>query len=430
MCGILGGNIKSWDYYKGIQELKHRGPDLQNVVDMGICTLAFARLSIMDLSDKAMQPMKSENGMVSILYNGEIYGFQKLRNELRKTRKFYTTSDTEVVLNAYMEYGDQFINYIDGMFAIVIYDRRQQYLKIYRDRYGIKPLYYYVEEDRFAFASEIKAIISASKDKKWQIENTALYDYLCYQYIPEPKSIYKNIFKLEPAHCITYDLKNKKIIDEKKYWKLHVNTQKEGKKSKEEIAYNIKNLIKKSVEQQMTADVKVGTFLSGGIDSSIITYESNNVQNGIEAYSIGFKEKEFDESRYSKIFVDRYGINQKLKYISSRDIIENKSILRKLYDEPFGDTSAYPTFIVSKFARKDVKVVLTGDGADELFGGYQRYANYIISTVLKKKINNESEEKVKHIVSKIMQRDLFKSNLEKYQNQILFDDEKCRKKWR
>ena len=162
MCGILGGNIKNWDYHAGINAIMHRGPDAQRVKYYRDCILAFARLSIMDLSMTAMQPMQSEDGQIVIVFNGEIYGYHVLRNTLSKKYKFKTTSDTEVILYAYIEYGDKFIDYIDGMFSIVIYDRREALLKIYRDRFGIKPLYYFYQSDKFAFASELKALTVAS----------------------------------------------------------------------------------------------------------------------------------------------------------------------------------------------------------------------------------------------------------------------------
>lgn len=373
MCGILGGNIKNWNYEKGIMKIKHRGPDAQKVIKHPLCNLAFARLSIMDISMNAMQPMMSTDENVTIVFNGEIYGYTELKNELKKKYIFRTTSDTEVILYSYIEYGDKFIDLIDGMFAIVIYDKREEVLKVYRDRYGIKPLYYYYNDKEFAFASEIKALLAASEDKKWEVDNTAIYDYLCYQYVPEPKSIYKDIYKLEPANYLVYDLQKKKIIKKDRYWRLRVCTRAEGKRKQSEIVEDIRYLITKSVKQQMIADVEVGTFLSGGIDSSIITYECSKYNKNIAAYSIGFREKKFDEISYTKLLVSMYDIRQNVKILEADDIKNLNGKLREWYDEPFGDTSAFPTFLVSKFARNTVKVVLTGDGGDEIFGGYRRY---------------------------------------------------------
>lgn len=373
MCGILGGNIKDWDYEKGIMAIKHRGPDAQRVVETPLCTFAFARLSIMDLSMNAMQPMDSMDGSVTIVFNGEIYGYKTLRDELKVKYPFKTMSDTEVILYAYMEYGDQFIDYIDGMFAIVIYDRRVEMLKIYRDRYGIKPLYYYINNGEFAFASEIKALTAAAGNKKWDIDETAIWDYLCYQYIPEPKSLYSHVYKLNPACCLFYDLRERKSVKRERYWRLHVCTKSHGNRKKEDIIDDVRYLIRESVKEQLIADVEVGTFLSGGIDSSIITYESCQQKKNITAYSIGFKEKRYDESYYSRLLAEKYQINHDLRMLSINDVKNLNGKLTEWYDEPFADTSAFPTYIVSKIARENSKVVLTGDGGDEIFGGYNRY---------------------------------------------------------
>lgn len=436
MCGILGGNVKNWNYQKGIEAIKHRGPDNQKVMEFNLCALAFARLSIMDLNDRAMQPFISADNNVVILFNGEIYGFQELKAELEKKYTFRTSSDTEVILYAYIEYGNKFIDLIDGMYAIALYDRRTEQVKLYRDRYGIKPLYYMQQDEKFAFASELKAILNACDDKSsFKVDNTALYDYLAYQYIPEPKTLYKNIYKLEPATFLFYDLHNRKIIKKGRYWKIHVNTKKHGNRSKKEILEHTRYLIHKSVERQMVADVPVGTFLSGGVDSSIISYECRTINPYINSYSIGFKEKNFDESKYAKVVSDKCKIINKTKLISIQDIKNVKGLLEQLYDEPFADTSAYPTYILSEFARRDVKVVLTGDGGDELFGGYGRYAAFI-NLPQKKYINNEEIER---LVSKFMSEEnclrktileMCQSGLTSYANLVGMFDESKLKTWK
>lgn len=374
MCAILGGNIEMWDYQAGIDVMKHRGPDAQKVDKYIDCTLAFARLSILDLSISAMQPMKSEDGQTVILFNGEIYGFDILRNILIQKYKFNSTSDTEVILYAYKEYGDKFIDYIDGMFAIVIYDIKEALLKIYRDRYGIKPLYYYCNGCKFAFASELKAFtIAGNQSEQWEVDNTAIYDYLFCGYIPEPKSLYKNVYRLEPANYLIYDLHEKKIIKKERYWRLHVNSNAHGKRKCQSIREDIRYLVAKSVREQMVADVKVGTYLSGGIDSSIVTYEGQQINKDISAFSIGFSVKQYDETKYAQIMAQAHSINHKIRYFNGNDYYKMKGLLYQLYDEPFADTSAYPTFFLSGFAKEEVTVVLTGDGGDELFGGYNRY---------------------------------------------------------
>lgn len=377
MCGILGGNNPKWDYMAGITSMKHRGPDDQKITHYKDFTLAFARLSIMDLSIRAMQPMDSEDGRVHIVFNGEIYGFQNLKKDLEKKFEFKTTSDTEVILNAYLDFGDSFIDYIDGMFAIVIYDEREGKLKLFRDRVGIKPLYYYYDGKNFAFSSELKGILELCKNIKFEIDYTAVYDYLMYQYIPEPKSLYKNVYKLCPAHVLIFDCGKKEIIKNCKYWKLHVNSGYDRRHSKGEIQEHLKYLIQESIREQLIADVPVGTFLSGGVDSSIVTYEASIIKKDIQAFSIGFKEKKYDESQYANILVNKFNLNSEMNILGKQDIEDIKGNLKGWYDEPFADTSAYPTFLVSQFARKNVIVVLTGDGGDELFGGYTRYSAFL-----------------------------------------------------
>lgn len=370
MCGILGGNIKKWDYEAGIVSLRHRGPDGFRIDKLENCTLAFARLAVMDLNERAMQPMYSETKDVCILFNGEIYGYQPLRKKLEQKYKFYTTSDTEVVLNAYMEYGDEFIRYIDGMFALVLYDKRTQELKLYRDRAGIKPLYYYCTGSKFAFASELKALEKALSGEKLEIDYTALYDYLFYRYIPTPKSLYKNCFKLPPAYRLVYSLRTNKIEKLEKYWTLHVNTAVARKRKKGDIEEALRYYISKSVKEQMVADVPVGTYLSGGIDSSIISYYCHKIDNGVNAFSVGFREPQYDETKYAEIIKNKYEILFHNLIFEAKDIYSGKGMMKEWCDEPFADVAAYPTYELSKLAKKYVTVVLTGDGGDELFGGY------------------------------------------------------------
>ena len=438
MCGILGGNNRNWDYKKGIESIRHRGPDACRTEEFQDCTLAFARLAIMDLSENGMQPMTSMDGNVTIVYNGEIYGYTSLKRELEKKYRFRSSGDTEVILNAYMEYGDGFIDKIDGMFAIAIYDRRTMELKLYRDRAGIKPLYYYCNNGRFAFASEIKALEKACGDVAWRMDYTALYDYLFYQYIPEPKTMYMDCYKLLPAHVLVYDLKNRNIKGIHKYWKLHVNTAKGRRRKEEVLCEELRSLLSDSVRQQLIADVPVGCFLSGGVDSSIISYECNQYSPDIHTYTIGFKEKLYDESGYADIMTAKYGLNCSKKILEYKDIEGIKGRLRDWYDEPFADTSAYPSYLVSELARRDVTVVLTGDGGDELFGGYHRYRSYVES-LKGKKIDSEILGKLFRrtgldgILPEVILRRYVHTGLDHYIPYIHMSDkgdvESYRKKW-
>lgn len=374
MCGILGGNNHKWNYKAGIECMAHRGPDGIKCCYSEDFTLAFARLAIMDLSENGMQPMFSEDENVGIVFNGEIYGFLELREELQKKGYiFKSTSDTEVILNAYLEWGEKFITKVDGMYGMAIWDKRDNTIKLFRDRIGIKPLYYFYNGYDFAFSSELKGITTLCDDIEFKIDNTAIYDYLNYLYIPEPKTYYKNVYKLLPGHRLTFDIKNKKIIKDSSYWKLDVNPYQGRQRSQEDIIDELKTLVKESVRKQMIADVPVGTFLSGGVDSSIITYESIQINPQVETFSIGFDQRGFDESKYAMQLAEKFQIHSNVKRFNKDILNINYQKLRDWYDEPFGDSSAFPTYLVSEFAKEKVTVALTGDGGDEVFGGYPRY---------------------------------------------------------
>lgn len=370
MCGILGGSRKEWNYEAGLSSIVHRGPDMQRIIREEDFSLAFARLSIIDLSEAAMQPMTSYDGNVTIVYNGEIYGYAALKKRLEKKYHFYSASDSEVVLCAYLEYGDKFVDYIDGIFAIAIYDRRNQTVRMFRDRVGVKPFYYYFDGRYFAFASELKAITALMGDRQLKMDYTAIYDYLTYAYIPAPKTMYKNVRQLKPAHKAIYYINTHKLSKQKRYWDLKVNAEVARGRKEQELVLNLRDLIHQSVKEQMVADVPVGTFLSGGVDSSIVTFECLRENPDVESFSIGFTDEKYDESKYYKEFVSTFGNKSNEKIFRRETFRELYRELRKWYDEPFADTSAFPTYLVSKFAKEKVTVVLTGDGGDELFGGY------------------------------------------------------------
>lgn len=373
MCGILGGNNFRWDYAKGIECMAHRGPDGIRISPLEDFTLAFARLAIIDLSANGMQPMFSCDNQVGIVFNGEIYGYQILKKELEQSGyQFRSTSDTEVILNAYLKWGEKFITRIDGMFAMAIYDKRDGVIRLFRDRVGIKPLYYYYDGTNFGFASELKGIVNMCDTVSLQIDHTAVYDYLNYIYIPAPKTYYKNVYKLLPGHRMTFDIKSKRIIKNSSYWKLYVNTKQASERNQRDIIEELKELIKESVSEQMIADVPVGTFLSGGVDSSIITYEAHKINPMIECFSMGFTQKGYNESKYARKLAEKYHISWNIKNFDHDIFMKYYNQLKDWYDEPFADTSAFPTYTVSKMAREKVTVVLTGDGGDEVFGGYDR----------------------------------------------------------
>jgi len=436
MCGILGGNNKTWNYKNALQVMYHRGPDAKKICDFNDFTLAFTRLSVMDLSDYGMQPMA--HGEVSIVFNGEIYGFSVLKKELQKKYRFQSHSDTEVILYAYIEYGDDFIDKIDGMFAIAIYDGKQHKVKLYRDRSGIKPLYYYYNSKDFLFASELKALKECLGERLSQIDYSAIYDYLFYQYIPEPKTMYKNCYKLPPAHSLVFDLDTAQISLHK-YWKLKVNTRESSRIDLNEAVYKLKTLVEKSVKEQMIADVPVGVFLSGGIDSSVVSYECSRINPNIKTFTMGFDESKYNEKPYADILIEKYNLSSYSQIMDSGRFVNLRKKMVNWYDEPFADTSAYPSYMVSKMAKQEVTVVLTGDGGDELFGGYDRYREY-------SKIYENKKSELPFLSSFIQQMHLtslinndwyhtyISDGLEEYtQFMFLSDDEaaeELKKKWR
>ncbi|MCI8967739.1 MAG: asparagine synthase (glutamine-hydrolyzing) [Lachnospiraceae bacterium] len=371
MCSILGGSNHTWKYDRAIQCMRHRGPDGIRVCPMEDFTLAFARLAIIDLSESGMQPMFSDDDQVGIVFNGEIYGYQKLRSELiRKGYQFRSRSDTEVVLNAYLEWGEQFIRRVDGMFGLAIYDKREKSIKLYRDRLGIKPLYYFFDGNHFGFASELKGILKMCDAISFEIDHTAVYDYLNYSYIPEPKTYYKNVYKLLPGHCLIYDLHRNDIIKNVSYWKLKVNESQGTQRKQDDLIEELRILMEESIKEQIAADVPVGTFLSGGVDSGIVTYEGHKIDPQIETFSIGFANSDYDESEYIYELAKQYQFRMNLKVFTRSEFKNHQMDIRRWFDEPFGDTSAYPTYMVSRLAKEKVSVVLTGDGGDEVFGGY------------------------------------------------------------
>lgn len=371
LCGILGGNCKSWNYQKGIECMRHRGPDGMRIQTMGEITFAFIRLAIIDLSSNGMQPMFSENKDVCIVFNGEIYAYKKLRRKLEKNYRFQSGTDTEVILYAYMEYGDKFIDKIDGIFAIAIYDKRCEKIKLFRDRTGVKPLYYYIMGDSFGFASELKGIVNMLDGCKLQVDETAVYDFLTYTYIPEPKSVYKDVYKLEPAHYLVYDVRKKSVEKKAAYWKLKINTHEKGNWDINEIIYELRKRVAVSVKNQMVADVPVGTLLSGGVDSSVVTYECYKLNNQIQTFSMGFTDESCDEIKYAHKLIKLWGLNNYEKIFGKKEFDDLYLKMREWFDEPYADVSAFPTYSILQLVKeKGVTVVLTGDGGDEVFGGY------------------------------------------------------------
>jgi len=381
MCGIVGfvdfKRKSSEQTLKGMTDvLHHRGPDDsgysfydQSASQIG---LGHRRLSVLDLSKHGHQPMSFEN--LEIVYNGEVYNFKEIREELEKYYyTFESDSDTEVILKAYHKWGIKAVDKFNGMFAISIYDKQTQKIILIRDRAGVKPLYWYWKDDLFMYASELKSFHEHKGFKK-VINKDALALYLQYGYILQPHTIFNNTYKLRSGHYLEIDLKTKKI-EEITYWNV-IDFYNKPKLdiSEDEAIKKMEKLLKSAFEYRMVSDVPVGVFLSGGYDSSLVTALLQHKRpEKLNTFTIGFHEKGFDESPYAKQVAEHLGTNHTEYYCTQKDALEIIPKLADMYDEPFGDSSAIPTALVSQLARKDVTVSLSADGGDEIFAGYGKY---------------------------------------------------------
>jgi asparagine synthase (glutamine-hydrolysing) len=376
VCGFVGGTEPSWNYAAALATIAHRGPDASALHLDGPVKVGFRRLSIIDLSAAANQPMFAVDGATWLVFNGEIYGYQALRADLgRRGHAFRTESDTEVVLNAYLEWGDDFVEHVDGMFAIAIWDARERLLKLYRDRPGIKPLYYYHDGRRFAFASELKAIEAACGGESLSVDGTALYDFLGYRYVPAPKTLYKNCFKLPPAHRLTFNPATGAVEAPRRYWAVPV-PERPRRPAVGECCEELRSLIGSAVSDQMIADVPLGFFLSGGIDSSVVVAAAALTGRNVSTFSIGFDSDAASETPFAREVATLFRTDHHERILSQAHAQELLPRLKTWFDEPFADESSMPTFLVSAAARENVTVVLTGDGGDEVFGGYRTYRRF------------------------------------------------------
>jgi asparagine synthase (glutamine-hydrolysing) len=374
MCGICGKiNLNNEPIDKALLRkmtscLSHRGPDDEGLYIKGNVGLGHRRLSVIDLSQFAHQPMSNEDGTIWIVYNGEIYNFPALREDLiKRGHVFRSRSDTETIIHLYEEHGTGCLKYLRGMFAFAIWNDKDKSLFLARDRIGKKPLYYMHSKDSFAFASEIKSILWDDNFQR-KPDYTAIHHYLTYQYVPSPWTAFEGIKKLPAAHYLV--LKNGNI-EVKRYWKLSY-LPKHTIKEKDLKAEIIERL-KEAVRIRLISDVPLGAFLSGGIDSStVVALMSGIMKEPVKTFSIGFKEEKYNELGYARMIAEKFRTDH------TEFIVEPKAveILDKLvwhYNEPFADSSAIPTYYVSKLAREHVTVILNGDGGDENFAGYGRY---------------------------------------------------------
>ncbi|MCB0501077.1 MAG: asparagine synthase (glutamine-hydrolyzing) [Bacteroidetes bacterium] len=373
MCGIAGyidPNANKAIIKTMTDALAHRGPDSDGSYfdDNSFLALGHRRLSILDLSTSANQPFYSEDGRYIIVFNGEVYNYKILANKFALDTK--TTSDTEVILKAYIKKGVQVFNEFNGMFAIAIWDTQEKYLLLARDRMGIKPLYYRQQNDSFYFASEVKALTAVLPT---EIDRDQIASYLYLGYSPGKYSMVKDVFKFPAGH---YGFYKDGQLKTEAFWSLtsKVNETCSEYKNIQNAKKRLNELLINSVEKRMISDVPLGTFLSGGIDSSTVTAIAQSIkQERVKTFSIGFKESKFNEAEYARQVAQHLGTEHYEFMLTEDDAIEQIHNILSVYDEPFADSSTLPTMLVSEMARKEVTVALSGDGGDELFLGYGMY---------------------------------------------------------
>lgn len=381
MCGICGifdaegqGAAQQGLVRRMADSLAHRGPDNDGFLVTPHCVLGHRRLKIIDLSPLGKQPMTNEDESVWISFNGEIYNYLELRPELvQRGHHFRSNSDTEVMLHLYEDEGEDFLQRLNGMFALSLWDARRGRLILARDRFGKKPMYYYNDGRRLLFGSELKALL-ADPGVPRELDHDALSLYLSLGYIPCPATIFKNIFKLPPASFLVVERDGEgrvRLRGPQRYWNLQYRP--DEKLTEAECIPRIRELIRDAVRIRMFSDVPLGAFLSGGVDSSTVVAAMAEVSGRpVETFSIGFDESSFDELPYAEMVAKQFGTNHHT-FRCTPNALEVLPTLVHHYDEPFADSSAIPTYYVSKIARQQVTVALSGDGGDEVFAGYTRY---------------------------------------------------------
>ncbi|MBB6612892.1 asparagine synthase (glutamine-hydrolyzing) [Pontibacter sp. Tf4] len=379
MCGITGvlafteageGAIKK--LHQATEALRHRGPDGSGMFVQQTIALANRRLSVIAPGTANNQPLTDASGRYTITYNGEILNYKVLREKLvARGIAFRTTSDTEVLLQLYILHGHKCLKKLHGFFAFAIYDAAEQSLFVARDRYGEKPLLYYKDGDKFLFGSELKALLELGVPR--ELDFTSLYQYLQLTYIPAPATILKGIKKLSPGHYLY--IRNSKVQDINWYKQPFEQYDEEvSRLSYKQQQVQLQQLLRNAVTERLTADVPVGAFLSGGIDSSVVVALASEQVAGLQTFSVGFPEQPFfDETNYARLVANKFKTNHIEVKLTNQDLYDNLFGMLEGLSEPFADSSALAVYSLSKQAGKQVKVVLSGDGADELFAGYNKH---------------------------------------------------------
>jgi asparagine synthase (glutamine-hydrolysing) len=372
ICGIVGlpeaAPIEAQTLQRMNQTLTPRGPDDQGTYVCGPVGLGACRLSIIDVPG-GRQPLSNETGTVWIAFNGEIYNFRELRRFLeQKGHAFATRTDTEVIVHLYEELGVECVQQLNGIFAFAIWDTAQQRLLLARDRMGVKPLYFTYVGDQLVFGSELKAILQHPRVRR-DLDLVALNEYLSYEYVPSPRTILRGISRLEPGHVLLWDRHGERRM---RYWNVSLARSEDRPPVKwRDHADALKQILSRSVARELVSDVPIGVLLSGGLDSSTIAALAvQHYPDRLQTFSISFDERSFDESKYARLVAERLGTQHRELTLTSGVAADLVPRIPDFLDEPFGDSSLIPTYLLSKFAREHVKVVLGGDGSDELFAGY------------------------------------------------------------
>ena len=374
MCGIAGvvnseqGAVEAATIRRMCQSMVHRGPDDEGIFVKGGAGLGVRRLSVIDLAG-GHQPVFNEDKTICVVYNGEIYNFVELRGELEsRGHRFYTNTDTEVVVHLYEAMGRDCVQKLRGMFAFAIYDIRHRRLLLARDRLGIKPLHYALADGRLLFGSEIKSILAVAPELAI-IDQRALWEYLYFGYIPDPATAFLSMQKLPPGHILEFE---RGKVSLHQYWDLpEYGTH--PPRSEEECLQELEQRLAEAVRIRLIADVPLGAWLSGGTDSStVVALMARASSRPVRTFSIGFRHADFNEAQYAKLVAERFGTEHH-ESILEPDVVETVQALTRFMEEPFGDSSMLPTYYISCLARQHVTVALSGDGGDEAFGGYERY---------------------------------------------------------
>lgn len=382
MCGVLGlisrekCNLKNFTF--ALNTMVNRGPDAYGIKEFIInntnIILGHRRLSVIDLSSLGNQPMTDNSDNFSIVFNGEIYNFLELKSDLeRKGYKFTSRTDTEVLLNGYIEYRQGLVERIEGMFSFGIFDKKKNILTFARDHFGKKPFYYFFNEKYFIFSSELKAIIAFPEIRKLlNIDQTSIIKFLFYGYIPSPNSILTEIKKLEPSTTFQFDISNWIIVNKYRYWKVE-NIEINNSIKENVIIDKLDDLIFKSVKKRLISDVPLGIFLSGGIDSSLIAAYMRKITTNVNSFTVSYTDYDGDETKYAKRVSNYLGINSNFEYFEGNKILKYFFDIMNYMDEPMADPAIIPLYFISKMAKSKITVALSGDGGDELFGGYPKY---------------------------------------------------------